>query len=212
MSISESAIRNEGPVILEGIGWQTYEHLLRDYATRPSVHLAFDEGRVEIMVLSYEHERKGRVIGELVFALAVAMGIDYECAGSTTFRRESLGKGFEADNSYYFSDLERMRGLKEIDLTAHCAPDLVIEIDISSSSLNKFPIFAGLGIKEVWRFRERELQIFGLSDGAYESLESSQFLPGVTDRELNELISVRDEMGPVEWQRKVWALGRSRGK
>lgn len=35
-------------------------------------------------------------------------------------------------------------------------PDLVLEIDITSSSLDKRPIYAAFGVSELWRYDGRQ--------------------------------------------------------
>jgi len=204
MTISaEPPVTTDEKMILSGISWQTYEHLLNDFAGRPSVRLAYDKGTLEIMVVSYGHERLKKIIGDLVVRIAFEFDIDYEGAGSTTFKRESLGAGFEGDESFYFRHLELVRRQSQLDLEQDPPPDLVIEIDITSPSLSKFPIFATLGVPEVWRFHENRLLIYRLEGGTYSESQASRFLPGVTADEATRLIEIREKMAPNAWQRKV---------
>jgi len=160
---ADPPVATDEKIILRGVSWQTYEHLLNDFVGRPSVRLAYDKGTLEIMVVSYGHERLKTIIGDLVVPLAFELDIDYEAAGSTTFKRESLGAGFGGDESFYFTHLEQIRQRPELDLSQDPPPDLVIEIDISSPSLSKFPIFAALGIPEIWRFHQNRLLIYRLA-------------------------------------------------
>src|SRR5262249_55888907 len=51
---------------------------------------------------------------------------------------------------------------REIDLSRDPPPDLVIEIDISSSSLDREGIYAALGVPELWRFDGESLQALRL--------------------------------------------------
>ncbi len=43
-------------VILPGVSWSTYEALLADMQDSHAVHFAYDQGMLEIMAPSYEHE------------------------------------------------------------------------------------------------------------------------------------------------------------
>ena len=46
-----------------------------------------------------------------------------------------------------------MGGKKNIDLDAgDSPPDLVVEVDLTNPSLSKLPIYAHLGVAEVWLF------------------------------------------------------------
>ena len=73
-------------------------------------------------------------------------------------------RGFEPDGCYYFTNVERMRAKKRIDLTKDPVPDLAIEVDISSPSISRFPIFARLGVQEVWRYHKGRVAIYEVMD------------------------------------------------
>jgi Uma2 family endonuclease len=77
--------------------------------------------------------------------------MDMVSAGSTTFKREELGRGIEPDASSYLQHAAHVRGKVAIDLDSDALPDLVIEIDITHPSLDKFPIYAAIDpIKSSW--------------------------------------------------------------
>ena len=114
--------------------------------------LTYDRGTLGIMSPSSEHERYNRAVAQIVEELAAELDVDMDSLGSTTFRREDIDRGFEPDSCLYVRNAPRVRGKKRIDLAADPPPDLVIEIDITSPSLNKFPVLAHVGVPEVWRF------------------------------------------------------------
>jgi len=134
--------------------------------------------------------------------------IDIAGAASTTFQREDLAQGFEPLACFYVQDASRIRGHKQIDLRVDPPPELVIEIDISHASLNKFPIFAGLGIPEVWRYPKQTLNILRLAGETYLPQESSDVFPGASGEDLTRLIADGQKMKRTEWIRSVreWAL------
>src|SRR5882724_10633364 len=181
-------------VILDNISWETYQRLMEERGERPKPRYAYDRGRLEIMVSSYEHENLKHVIATLVELLAGELEMDIEAAASTTFQREDLAQGFEPDASFYIQHAARIRGQKQIDLDTDPPPELVIEIDISHPSLNKFPIFAGLGISEVWRYHKHALSIFRLQGESYQAQEASDRFPGVTGADLTRLIADSQQM------------------
>lgn len=195
-------------VILNEISWETYQRLMEERGEHPQPRYAYDRGRLEIMVTSYEHENVKHVLEMLVELLAAELEIDIEGAASTTFQREDLAQGFEPDASFYVHHALRIRGQKQIDLDTDPPPDLVIEIDISHPSLNKFPIFAGLGIPEVWRYHKEAITVFTLVDDSYRAQSVSELFPGVTDADLTRLISEGRQMKRSDWFRSVreWAL------
>ncbi|MGQ0593925.1 MAG: Uma2 family endonuclease, partial [Gammaproteobacteria bacterium] len=167
-------------ILLSGVRWETYESLLADMQDSHAAHFAYDQGMLEIMAPSHEHESLKHVIAMLVEVLAEEMEMDIHGGGSTTFRRENLAKGFEPDECFYIQHAERVRGKKQIDLAQDPPPDLIIEIDITISSLNKFPIFTALGIPEVWRHDGARVAIFTLTDNDYVERVESVVLPKVT--------------------------------
>jgi Uma2 family endonuclease len=194
-------------VILDNITWETYQRLMDERGERSRPRYAYDRGRLEIMVTSYEHENLTHVTAMLVELLAAELEMDIEGAASTTFQREDLAQGFEPDASFYLQHATLIRGHKQIDLHTDPPPELVIEIDITHPSLNKFPIFAGLGIPEVWRYHRHALTIFKLEGETYSAQTGSELFPGVTGEALTRLITESQQMKRTEWLRNVrkWA-------
>ncbi|MGH9832004.1 MAG: Uma2 family endonuclease [Blastocatellia bacterium] len=194
-------------VILRNVSWALYQQLLVEHEDVPNPRFAYDRGVLEIKVASFEHEQINRVIADIFSAIADELEIDFIPAGSTTFDREDLEQGFEPDSCFYIQNAGRVRGQTKIDLHTDPPPDLVIEIDITRPSLNKFPIFAGLGIAEIWRYSKGALTIFKLEVGEYREQAASALLPGVTGLRLTELIADGQEMKRTEWSRNLreWA-------
>ena len=197
-------------VILPGVSWETYQRLLVDFQDSHAAHFAYDQGRLEIMVLSAEHEEDKDVLTLLVNVLAEEMGIDVRSFGSTTFQREDLGRGFEPDGCFYVAHEARVRGKRKLDLAVDPPPDLVIEIDITSPSLNKFPLFAALRVPEVWRYDGTRLQVFTLAEDEYVERIESVALPTVTGAVLSNFVEEGKQMQRTAWLRQVreWARNR----
>ncbi len=158
-AVLQSFAPAEQNIILHNISWETYERLLNEQQESGNTRLNYDRGSLEIMILSLQHERLKHTLATLVELIANERGLDIEGAGSTTFRRADAARGFEPDACFYFAHAERIRAREEIDLVIDPAPELVVEIDITHFSLNKFPIFAALGVAEVWRHDGRRLTI-----------------------------------------------------
>jgi len=191
-------------VILDNISWETYQRLLAERGEHSQPHYNYDGGKLEIMVTSYEHENLKHIISTLVELLAEELKVDdIEGAASTTFDRQDLAQGFEPDACFYFQHAAIIRGQKQIDLTTDPPPELVIEIDISHPSLNKFPIFAGVGVPEVWRYSKQALTIYRLADGAYVEQVASALLPGVTGAGLTRMIEDSHHLKRPDWLRSV---------
>lgn len=195
----------EQRIILENTSWETYERLLAEHPNSQSPRFTYDNGRLELMVISRRHEQPNRKLALIVEIIAEEFGIDIELTGSTTFRREDLAKGFEPDSSFYIKNAEAIQGKDEIDLYIDPPPDLVIEVDITSPSLPRFPIFAATGVPEVWRYDGRLVQIFKLNTAAqgYELAPHSLALPPVSGEVLTKFLRDSETMKSSFWVRAV---------
>src|SRR5215210_4955601 len=156
----------EQKVILHNVRWETYERLMQERGESRVPRFAFDRGELEIMSPSTEHESISYFLGLLVALFAEEASVNAYGAGSTTFKREDLERGFEPDACFYIQHERRIRGKRRIDLTVD-PPDLVVEVDITSPALNKLPIYATIGVPEVWRHDGERLVILGLEGGRY---------------------------------------------
>ena len=186
-------------VVLHGISWKTYERILDEHEEVGNRHFAYNEGDLEIIVLGYEHETLKARLSELVTEIARILEIDYENAASTTFRKESKKKGFEGDAAFYFKNAEAVRGKTKIDLSEDPPPELVLEIDITHGSLPKFPIFADLGIEEVWRFDGESVKFHRLQGGIYKEIKKSICLKNVQSEKITELLFRAGELKRIDW-------------
>jgi Uma2 family endonuclease len=131
------------------------------------------------------------------------MAINTRSFGSTTFQREDLQRGFEPDGCFYIQSVVLIAGKTELDLAEDPPPDLVIEVDLSHPSLPKFPIFAHLGIPEVWRWDRTGLHIFCLMHGQYVERPASTALPGVPATGITEFLNESHTLDRLSWLRRV---------
>ncbi len=81
-----------------------------------------------------------------------------------------------------------MREKEEIDLRKDPPPDLVIEVDITSPSVKKLPIFWDIGVIEVWQYSKNSLAIMQRTESGYAESLVSSVLPGVSNSHLNNFI------------------------
>ena len=184
-----SHAQTEQRVIVRFVSWTTYEHLLADLSNQSSTRLTYDRGLLEIMCPLPEHEEWNRTIALLVEVLAEEMHIDVRNFGSTTFRRADLARGFEPDSCFYIQHEADISGKSTIDLTVDPPPDLVIEVDVTSGSLDKFPIYAQVGVPEVWRYDGQRLRISILTVERYVESETSLALPLLTGPRLSDTLA-----------------------
>jgi Uma2 family endonuclease len=202
------ALERPDQVILNNISWEQYEKLLEDLGDHRSARIAYDNGTLEIMTPLPEHEYFKEVIGTGVQDIAEALEIDYESYGSTTWRKSIKMAGVEPDNCFYFQHESVVRGRLDLDLNqGDPPPDLVLEIDITKKSLDRFPIYARLEVPELWCYDAGELKIYHLRKGEYVEAEYSLALPTLPIRELPQLIESHRSAGRRAIRRAVreWA-------
>lgn len=164
-------------LIMQGISWDFYEQLLEENKDSNSVHFAYDDGFLEVEVPLGKHELPNRILQDFISNICIEKDIEIKNFGSTTFRKALKEKGCEADTAFYIQKARQVRNIVEIDLQRNPPPDLVIEVDITSPSLNKLPIYAALGVAEVWLYQGKELIFYKLFGGRYEQTKTSVALP-----------------------------------
>jgi Uma2 family endonuclease len=84
--------------------------------------------------------------------------MNVEPRGSATWKRKQ-DKGAEADTCYYVANADRIIGKRNIDLEVDPPPDLVVEIDSTNESLEKFSIYSAFRFPEIWRYEVRRGQL-----------------------------------------------------
>src|SRR5215471_7914007 len=153
--MSTVLIPPEQRTLLRDISWDTYQRRLDERGDKSTPRLTYSHGLLEIMSPLSEHEKIARFITLMSTGWGNELGIDIVDFGSTTFEREDLASGFEPDACYYAQSLGKIDDQDKIDLSKDPPPDLVVEIDITNSYLNNLPMFAQIGIPEVWRYTDR---------------------------------------------------------
>jgi Uma2 family endonuclease len=161
--------------LLSPISWQTYESLLKDLEEAGQVQLTYDQGRLEIIMspLLPPHERYSTLIHDFIRILGDELALDICSLGSTTLRRQDLQCGLEPDKSYYIQREDQVRDQQILDLTQLPPPDLVVEVDMTSPSLKKLPIYLALGVPELWRYDGEVFDIYQKIDNDYVKCEVS---------------------------------------
>ena len=188
---------------LSGISWQTYETLLKELRDR-RLCLTYNRGTLEIMAPSPERELNKKVMRRFVKALAEESGIQIYPLGSTTFQRPELS-GAEPDECFYFRNIAVIRGKKRLDFTVDFAPDLVIEIDITSNSPNCLQVYADLGVVEVWIYNGDSLTVQQLQNGIYTTSQTSQFFVSL---QVSEIASFLQQAQTTDYLELVKAFRR----
>lgn len=174
---------------LPDIGWDEYEELLLELMNRPGLRVSYDTGRVEIMSPLPEHEEYKEFILRLVQVLSEIINVVLETRGSATYKRRRGAKGVEPDTSFYVQNATRIIGQRTIDLEIDPPPDVAVEIDTTNEPLSKVPIYAALGVPEIWRYDGHQAYIYHLTNENYTEASAScafSLLPAVALSEFLE--------------------------
>lgn len=177
-------------VLVKNITWHKFEDILEELGEHRASRLAYYKGVLEIMVPLGEHENSNRFMEQLISVLAEEMNLNIKRFGSSTLKRANMDSGAEPDSCYYIQNEPSVRSKRNIDLDSDPPPDLVVEIDITSSSLNKHEIYAALEIPEIWRYHQKKLQVFVLSQQprSYSQRLSSPTFPNINLSTIPEFI------------------------
>lgn len=163
------------------VPWTVYESLVESLGDSSHVRLTYGGEILEILSPGSLHGFLANLVSEMLSILGWEWRISLTNVGSTRFQTgfQTDRNGTEADKSYYINAKGRLRDVRNIDLAIDPPPDLLVEIDISSSSQNKLPIYAALGVGEVWRYSPAGFEGFTLVDGAYVPIEISRAIWGL---------------------------------
>ncbi|MCF4966133.1 Uma2 family endonuclease [Nostoc sp. CMAA1605] len=187
----------EQRTVLHNVSWETFEALLRDTGENRGSRFAYDCGTLEIMTPLFEHENPKSNFSNLIIVLAEELDIEIRSAGSTTLKSKLQKKGVETDACYYIQNELAIRGKESLDLEIDPPPDLAIEIDITSSSVNKLNIYSALGVTELWRYDGEDLKFYRLWEGKYIENEFSLAFPIISVSVLSRFLQQSKNMGEI---------------
>jgi Uma2 family endonuclease len=188
--ISQIKLAPSSAMMLAGLTWKTYEALLQELGGDRSTRVAYDRGVLEIRMPGEPHEIINRLLAKIITMLAMESGMEANDFGSVTLNREELDRGIEPDSCFYIQNAARGQGL-EANASENLPPDLVLEVDIASSSANKMAIYQAMGVSEVWLYRRNVLKIQLLQDEQYQDVVNSRAFPRVNVERLNQWLEMR---------------------
>ena len=211
IALQDLIIPSGSHVILQGISWEQFEAIALAFGDTSGRRLTYNNQALEIMVPLPEHEIFKRALEVAVQEIGDGLDVEFADLGSTTLWQELRKVGVEPDSCFYVQNEAIVRGRTDIDssLQTDPPPDLVLEIDVTSKSLARFPIYAQLGVPEIWRYDDGDLNIYELVEGErYQQRDTSLAFPGVPVGELPGLIEQHRGQGRRATRKAVreWAM------
>ena len=148
------------------------------------------------MTVSPEHEAYRYLLARFIDTLTDELGLEVRGGGSTTFRRRKRQRGLEPDACWWIAHEAQVRGKKKLDLRFDPPPDLVLEVDVTHSSLNRMAIYRALQVPEVWRLEAMTPVCYVLgSDGRYQVTTVSRTFPGLIVAEVAQFLGRFGQVG-----------------
>jgi len=183
-------IRNGDGILATDIDWQTSRRLLDSLGNR-RLRFTYDFGSLEIMPTSRAHEIILWLVGRMLETWAAIMGVPLAIGGGMTFSRKDLDRDLAPDACYWIANEALVRGRMNLDFTRDPSPDLVIEVEVAQTVLDRLAILAALRVREVWRCAATEVRIGILqSDGQYLWGDQSLSFPTLPVAEVNRMLGL----------------------
>ncbi|MFQ5732925.1 MAG: Uma2 family endonuclease [Planctomycetaceae bacterium] len=205
-----SISQQPGCAVLHEMGWDFYERFLAETENQRVTH-SFVDGELTIMSpIGFPHEHSKHLIARLVIALTEELEVPVIGVGSLTLKSAEKLKGAEPDDGYFLANESAMRGKRDYDPTRDPPPDLLIEIDVSRPSLNRLPVYAALGVPEVWVYDGSSITVMRLRhEETYEPAENSLAFPSLPMREFAAWVEKAYETDETSWIRsfREWVRG-----
>jgi Uma2 family endonuclease len=154
-------------VILGGIDWWQFEAFLAIRGDRAGVRVTYLEGKLEIRSPSQSHEMLAKLIARLLEAYADEKGFVFEGYKSMTMRNAPKLRGIEPDECYAIG-------------APKDSPDLAVEVMWTHGGIDKLDVYRGLGVKEVWIWKQDELKAYELRSGDYVEISQSVVIPSLS--------------------------------
>jgi Uma2 family endonuclease len=195
-----------------GVSWEEYQTFLKALGDFHIRHI-YDKGVLEFMSPLKGHDWIKRIIGRFIVSWAFDQRLPIQSIGSTTITNPRTERGFEADEAYYIANEPKVRGKIEYDPDVDPPPDLIIEVDVTSSSKKQLQLYGAMKIPEVWlhdggrlRFLHRTRQ------GRYRESETSLAFPFLAPADIVRFLERHAQVDETELTRQFVAWARKRRK
>jgi len=176
-------------IVLRSVSWDSYITIAEALDSQPGLRLTYDRGSLEFMTTSNLHEFLKKWYSRFVEVITEECDLPIATFGSMTFQRADLEQGFEPDDCFWIEHELQLRGRRDYHPTNDSPPDLLIEIEVSRSEIDRMAIYATMGIPEVWRIDAQQLIIEVLQpDQTYQQSTSSRSFPNLPITELTRFL------------------------
>ena len=196
--------------VLYGVSPESYRQLmeaLRDHSLRHT----YDGWTLEMLAPRKDHEWVAELIGRMLETMAFVLDVPIQSAGSTTLSAAQGERGLQPDKSYYIGKERLVRGSETYRPGEDPPPDLVIEVDVTKTCIPRLPVYAQVGVTEVWRHTPVEMQFYRLGAGGdYQQTDRSDAFPFIAPSDVARFLNQRHDTDEnsvvrafVEWAKEA---------
>ncbi len=153
-------------VVLHNISWEQFKAIETQLENNTGVKLSYLSGVMEIMApIGDRHELVKTTLGYLLEAYMREKGIRFYGRGGFTLETEGKASGTPDESYCIGSDKE--------------TPDIVIEVIVTSGSINRCDLYKPKRVPEVWFWKSNQLKVFRFNEKTdeYEEASRSTFFP-----------------------------------
>jgi Uma2 family endonuclease len=165
-------------ILIEPATWKSYKQTLAELDAKGRRYRStYSDGVLEVIVPGNIHEAVKNGSSRLLETYSLATGFEIMGMGSTTFSDELAQKGLEPGECYYVNRSPQPLSKQINDIDPIDPPDLAIEVDVARSSVPREPVYAALGVRELWRWKDGRFTLLELVNGRYVVTEASRLVP-----------------------------------
>jgi Uma2 family endonuclease len=163
-----------GSVLMIPGSWEDYQTLSEQLGDRSIPRLKYRPGEIWLMSPLPEHGRNASLVADTIKAILDHLGKEYDAFTPITMKLPQRS-GIEPDYCFYIDNWQAVSGKKRINWSVDPAPDLVIEIDLTSyTDVNDYLVYK---VPEVWLFKSDRVTIYRLENDSYIVNNRSRYFP-----------------------------------
>ncbi len=193
----------EKRILLKKINWPKFTEILNELGSDRTVHLTYDRGRLEMMTPQDIHDRTQRLLDSLLIVIADESDETLHSLGSVLLTQPNEGLAIQPFAAYYLDYPPKPITTRELDLSQIAPPDLVVDVMLGDSSINRSSIFEAFQIPEIWCYRAQmtdgavqgTLEIFQYTSNGYVATSNSLAFPQLSIARIHEFIAESDTLG-----------------
>ena len=172
--------------VLYDVSWEAYSKFMDALGERRLRH-TYQEGTLEMMSPSEKHEEIKSFLGRMIEMASL------ECGHSNSIRwvrhatKQEAVASVGARRIVLHRTAARWHGKRKTETKKPLCPDLVVEVDLRRTVLERLDSYAKLGVREVWRYRKGELEFLVLEKSrGYELVECSTAFPAISSKDVSD--------------------------